>query len=131
MENATKALLIAAAVLVAILIISIGLIIYNRASETVNTAGDLSEYQIQQFNSKFTEYEGTNVSGADVNALLKTVFNHNISQNDLTKIIAVGLDFDENEAGGIWLIYREGYNSFPRKTSLQRSSCWKEIYSKS
>ena len=53
MENATKALLIAAAVLVAILVISLGIIIYQRASETVTGAGDLSEYQIQQVNEKY------------------------------------------------------------------------------
>ena len=35
MENATKALLIAAAILVAILIISLGLVVYNMAAETV------------------------------------------------------------------------------------------------
>ena len=73
MENAVKALLIAAAVLIAILIISLGLVVYNRASETVNSAGDLSEYQIQQFNEKFLKYQGTSVSGTDVNALLQTV----------------------------------------------------------
>ena len=35
MENATKALLIAAAVLIAILIISLGLVVYNSSAETV------------------------------------------------------------------------------------------------
>ena len=71
MENATKALLIAAAVLVAILIISLGIGIFNMASEQVYNAGDLSEYQIQQFNEKFTKYEGENKSGSEVNAMLK------------------------------------------------------------
>ena len=44
MENATKALMIAAAVIVAILIISLGIGIFNMASEQVDNAGDLSEY---------------------------------------------------------------------------------------
>ena len=35
MENATKALLIAAAVLVAILIISLGLVVYNMACQVL------------------------------------------------------------------------------------------------
>ena len=52
MENAVKALLIAAAVLIAILIISLGLVVYNKASETANNAGDLSEYEIQQHNER-------------------------------------------------------------------------------
>ena len=76
MENATKALLIAAAVLIAILIISFALIIYNMAAETAGNV-NLSEAERTQFNSKFTTYEGTNVSGAQINALLTTVLTHN------------------------------------------------------
>ena len=89
MENATKALLIAAAVLVVILIISLGIGIFNMASEQVDNAGDLSEYQIQQHNDKFRNYEGTSVSGSDVNALLTTVFNHNNAQADTSTCVAV------------------------------------------
>lgn len=92
MENATKALLIAAAVLIAILIISLGLVVYNKASETVEGAGDLSEYQIQQFNEKFRKYEGTNVSGSEVNAMIETVFNHNLAQGDTSTMVEVKLD---------------------------------------
>ena len=77
MENATKALLIAAAVLIAILIISLGVVVYQKASEAVNGAGDLSEYEIEQFNAKFTKYQGSNVSGSEVNAMVQTVVNHN------------------------------------------------------
>ena len=76
MENATKALLIAAAVLIAILIISFALIIYNMASETAGNV-NLSEAEATQFNSKFTAYEGTNVSGAEINAMLTAVLTHN------------------------------------------------------
>lgn len=82
MENATKALLIAAAVLIAVLIISLGVIVYDKASEAVTGAGDLSEYQTKQFNEKFTKYQSENATGADVNAMLTTVFNHNNSQAD-------------------------------------------------
>ena len=89
MENATKALLIAAAVLITILIISLGIIVYNRASEAVDGAGDLSEYEVLQFNEKFTRYQGTNESGADVNALLQTVFNHNNLQQDTSTCVSV------------------------------------------
>lgn len=82
MENATKALLIAAAVLVAILIISLGLVVYNMAAETVNNSANLSEYEIQSFNEKFTKYLGENMSGTTVNAMINTVFNHNLAQED-------------------------------------------------
>ena len=76
MENATKALLIAAAVLVAIIIISITLVIVNQGQEAVSGA-DLSEIEAAQFNASFLSYQGTNVSTAQVNALLNTVFRHN------------------------------------------------------
>lgn len=88
MENAVKALLIAAAVLVAILLISLGVGIFNSASEQMEGA-DLSEYQIKQFNDKFKKYEGTNKSGSDVNALLEVVFNHNMSEEEASNRVAV------------------------------------------
>lgn len=80
MENATKALLIAAAVLVAILIISLGLVVYNMAAESVNNNSSLSAQEIQAFNDQFTQYEGDNVRGTRVNSLLKTALNNNITQ---------------------------------------------------
>ncbi len=80
MENATKALLIAAAVLVAILIISLGLAVYNKASNATDSA-DLSSTEIQAQNEKFTKYEGDNKRGSEVNALLETVKNSNLTTN--------------------------------------------------
>ena len=116
MENATKALLIAAAVLVAILIISLGIGIFNMASEQVNNAGDLSEYEIQKFNEKFTQYEGTSVSASDVNALIKTAFNHNLSEEDPSRRVRVGFNGGGNgngtpntSTGGYWLVMREQF----------------------
>ncbi len=80
MENATKALLIAAAVLVAILIISLGLAVYNKASNATDTA-DLTAAEIQAQNEKFVKYEGKSKRGNEVNALLETVMNYNITTN--------------------------------------------------
>ena len=81
MENATKALLIAAAVLIAILIISLGIVIYNQASETVNSV-NMSGQEIQAFNEKFTKYAGERVRGTEVNALLKTAVNNNLTEGN-------------------------------------------------
>ncbi len=78
MENATKALLIAAAVLVAILIISLGLAVYNKASNATDSA-DLSSAEIQAQNEKFIKYEGSHKRGSEVNALLETVLNSNLT----------------------------------------------------
>lgn len=78
MENATKALLIAAAVLVAILIISLGLAVYNKASSATDSA-DLSSTEIQAQNEKYAKYEGSGRRGSEVNALLETALNANLT----------------------------------------------------
>lgn len=82
MENATKALLIAAAILVAIIIISIGLAVVRQGQEALSNA-DMSEAEMEAYNAKFKSYEGKNASTADVNALLSAVLSHN--QNEAKK----------------------------------------------
>ena len=85
MENASKALIIAGAILLAILIISLGILIYNQASGVVNNNA-MSEVEVQQFNQKFTQYEGDRVRGATVNSMLQTVLSNNISQDGDRKV---------------------------------------------
>ena len=79
MENATKALLIAAAILVAIIIISIGLAVVRQGQEALSSA-DMSEAEMEAFNAKFKAYEGKRVSTSEVNALLSAVLSHNQSE---------------------------------------------------
>ena len=81
MENATKALLIAAAVLVAIIIISLTLAIVRQGQEAIAGA-DMTEAQIEAFNAKFKTYEGSNVSTAQVNALLNAILSNNLAENN-------------------------------------------------
>ena len=76
MENASKALLIAGAILLVILIISLGLVVYNQAKESVGSA-NLNQQEIEAFNSKFTAYEGNGISGSQVNQLIQTVISSN------------------------------------------------------
>ena len=81
MENASKALIIAGAILLAILIISLGIMIYNQASGVVNNNA-MNEVDISTFNNKFTQYEGTNVRGAQVKALIQQVVTNNVSNSE-------------------------------------------------
>ena len=81
MENASKALIIAGAILLAILIISLGIMIYNQASGVVNNNA-MSEVDISTFNNKFTQYEGTNVRGAQVKALVQQVVTNNVTNSE-------------------------------------------------
>lgn len=58
MENASKALIIAGAILLSILIIAIGMVVYNNASNAINDSlASMSDQEKTAFNSKFTSYE--------------------------------------------------------------------------
>ena len=84
MENASKALIIAGAILLAILIIGLGMFIYQQAANVMGNVG-LDTQEIQAFNSNFTQYEGT-ITGSKAIALCETVRNHNLAeQNDETR----------------------------------------------
>ena len=57
MENASKALIIAGAILLAILLISLGIIIFSQAQDTVNNSG-MTQAEVQTFNGQLVKYEG-------------------------------------------------------------------------
>ena len=90
METASNALIIAGAILLAILIITLGILIYNQASGVVDNNA-MSEVERQNFNTKFTQYEGTQ-RGTTVRALLQSVLSNNLSQDDNDRKIVVTLD---------------------------------------
>ena len=58
MENASKALIIAGAILLAILIIGLGMFIYNQAADTLDGA-QLDGQKVDSYNREFLQYEGT------------------------------------------------------------------------
>lgn len=59
MENASKALIIAGAILISILLISIGVLVINATNKaTEGVAGKTSAMEIQNFNATFVNYEG-------------------------------------------------------------------------
>ena len=83
MENASKALIIAGAILLAILIISLGIMVYRQASGVVDSNA-MDEVAVSSFNEKFNQYVGNNVRGANVNALINTIVQNNLSNSDDT-----------------------------------------------
>lgn len=85
MENASKALIIAGAILLAILLISLGIMIFNQAQDTVNNSG-MSQAEITAFNNKFLKYEGTQ-KGSVVKSLVNEVISNNAdSTNPQVKV---------------------------------------------
>ena len=81
MENASKALIIAGAILLSILIISLGIMIFNQASGVVNNNA-MTEVEVNSFNQKFEQYFGTKVRGANVKALFTAVDTNNRANAD-------------------------------------------------
>ncbi len=88
MENASKALIIAGAILLSILIISLGIMIYNQASGVV-TNNSMTEVEVNTFNQKFEQYFGQHVRGANVNALISAVNSNNMSTDDESKKVTI------------------------------------------
>ena len=61
MENASKALIIAGAILIAILLISVGIMVMNSMNKPLDVAASEADSQaVQMYNSKFAVYEGRN-----------------------------------------------------------------------
>lgn len=78
MENATKALLIAASVLIVIILIAVSIKILGstrNVPESVNTVS--SDIGASMFNSQFENYFGLNVSGSQVKTLLSKITTNN------------------------------------------------------
>lgn len=104
MENATKALLIAGGVLIAIIIITL----------LVRTYGNISNFQRQQltqeearqiaeFNSGYTQYAGQYVYGTDVVTIINKTVNHNQQNTNINIEIEIaflegrGVELKTNE----------------------------------
>lgn len=70
MENASQALIIAGAILLAILLIAIGMFIFNKANTSIQDAAKgMDQNAIAVVNGKFTPYGGR-ISGTQLKALL-------------------------------------------------------------
>lgn len=83
MENASKALLIAGAILICILLIGVGMLVYQSAQGTISEAvSQMSSQEKDMFNQQFEQYTGTRVNGSNVRALLQKIRNNNNTNND-------------------------------------------------
>lgn len=79
MENASKALIIAGSILIAIMIISLGIVIFNNFGGTAKKMANMDKQEIAAFNSKITPYVGEHISGTQVNTLLQYCLSVNMS----------------------------------------------------
>ncbi len=84
MENASKALIIAGAILLSILLISLGIMIFTQSQDVVTGSG-MTEAQVSAFNDKFVKYEGKR-KGTMVKALIQEVLATNSESTDNDEI---------------------------------------------
>ena len=88
MENASKALIIAGAILLSILIIGLGMYIYQQAN-SATSGTNLDPQKANAYNAEFLQYEGTR-SDTDTKALVNIIKNHNrVNVDDPTRQISV------------------------------------------
>ena len=98
MENASKALIIGGAILLAVLIVALGMTVYNRVSDVGNSAS-VDTQKAQAFNASFEPYIGPNVRGSNVRLLLDAVAaNNRTTDDDSTKIT---IHSDDSELAAI------------------------------
>lgn len=95
MENASKALIIAGAILLAIAIIGIGMYVYNNAADAMSGT-DMTDEQVRTYNQTFTNYSGTQ-RGANVKTMCETIANHNRTAEDASELVQVLYDQEPNE----------------------------------
>ena len=88
MENASKALIIAGAILLAIAIIGIGMFAYKSVTDTIIGAVDMSPEEVAAYNQTYLTYEGVR-NGSQLKSLCDTVRQHNLNAADPSQEISV------------------------------------------
>lgn len=87
MENASKALIIAGAILISILLISVGILVMNSTSGMQDEMlSQMDQAQKQSFNAGFTTYSGTNKTASDVRSLYNQVNSSNATHDDSLQV---------------------------------------------
>lgn len=78
MENASKALIIAAEVLIGLMIISVGVYLFNMFGEySRSTNKAIEDTQISQFNNQFLKYEGKDCTIHDIASIINLAKKNN------------------------------------------------------
>lgn len=102
MENASKALLIAAAILIVLLIIGFGIMVLNSSTDNIDEGiSQMSTQQKDMFNKQFTIYEGPKVTGNSVRSLIQNIISSNNTNQDIDgKIVSIDGIKSINAASG-------------------------------
>ena len=85
MDNASKALIIAGAILIAVMLVSLGVMLYNTAAGVAESSiGSMEQLGVQGFNGQFETYFGGQKSREQVKGLIRKVLANNSNVNNPT-----------------------------------------------
>lgn len=102
MENANKALLISAGILLAIMILSLLVIFWGRLSGYYSSKHDAKIIeQDAKFNEQFDNYSGETIRGNELMSVMNRVVNYNTTIADLEKYdkVIMSVDFNGYQKG--------------------------------
>ena len=95
MENASKALIIAGAILLSILIIGLGMFIYSQASNAMKGTG-LESQQATAYNGQFLQYANGKITGTQARQLCNDIIAHNNTARYVSEGIAAVTSISKN-----------------------------------
>ena len=113
MENASKALIIAGSILISILLISVGLIVFNSTKGVVDQGKEASKLMEKEaFNSNFTKYCGDKVLGTNVRSLQNFVDSYNSANGAIAVTLNTPTTIYPNKYYKVYVpysAYKDGY----------------------
>lgn len=134
MENASKALLMAASVLIGILIISLAIYLFISFGSTSAEIHKQNEVQqIAQFNSQFTSYEGKECTIYDVVTLANLATENNIyyelteKERGKESVNYISVKLENKPIEGNSKNQNESYNNLLKEKSNTKYTCKAEI----
>lgn len=102
MDNASKALVMAGAILIAVMLISLGVLLFNRAQDIANNAtGGVNASLVQAYNSRYTAYEGKNKGASQTRNLIHMVEAHNKNTEEVGQYGQITFSGNYSTAGAI------------------------------
>ncbi len=108
MENASKALLIAGAVLLVIALIAVGMGIFGTARGVVGQAeGQIDNMSIQMHNKQFEKYDKKSLSGEEAKELVSLVMSNNAKAT--TKDYRLEFEVDNIDGMSYFYIDKDNY----------------------
>lgn len=118
MENASKALIIAGAILVCIMIVAVGVNISKSSIATIETSmSSMSTQEVYAHNSKYTMYEGEQ-TGANIKSLVNILISNVKANEDETSRIPA-LYYQNNKNDNLDSGIPKDGNSIEYLTTLQ------------